>query len=107
MLSTETIIKQLIKYTCKVKPHNFLPFLYYPKVIQNCPSKWIWFQFYRMVYTMKKQSQGKITCRVEKISLNGIEKYSLEFFDEVHTFSRLNIEVLLKGRKIEIEVWPF
>lgn len=102
------ILNHLIKFTCSKKTYYFLPFLYHPFVVTNFPTKWRFFGFYvHMIDCMKNNSIGKITHKINRENRIGKDDFVLEFYDEVHKYPVLTIEVKENKSKLFFDIHPF
>ncbi|WP_157473401.1 hypothetical protein [Eudoraea adriatica] len=87
----------------------FLPFLKSAVVKTKMPNKMRFYSFFKlMLYCTKQSSVGPLRVKKGKgFFLDGKGAYSLQFYDSIHKYSRLNIEIQETENAIFIETLPF
>lgn len=73
------------------------------------PNKTRFYQFFKqMVDCTKQNSEGHLTFKIEHEKNNNNQRiYYLNFYDKIHKYSRLSIEIKETKESIYLETLPF
>ncbi|SDD41593.1 hypothetical protein SAMN04487894_1096 [Niabella drilacis] len=108
MLAKKVALKSITNASCSKKPYKFLPFLYTYYVGTTFPTKWKFFGFYvHMINCMKRTSVGKITHNISRENRVDKDDFILEFYDEIHKYPVLTIEVKENKSRLFFDIHPF
>jgi hypothetical protein len=107
--SIETIKSELIKSCVNYDTKSFIPFLMSDNVLTGMPNKTRFYRFFKqMVNCTKQSSEGQLTFRIENEKTNINQRdYYLNFYDKIHKYSRLSIEVKETKENIYLDTLPF
>jgi hypothetical protein len=99
------LIKSCINYNTK----SFIPFLMSKNVLTGMPKKTKFYSFLKyMVSCAKQSSEGQLTFKIENEKrINNQKNYYLNFYDKIHKYSRLSIEVKESKESIFLDTLPF
>tara|TARA_R110002049_G_scaffold308704_1_gene513540 strand:- start:2833 stop:3171 length:339 start_codon:yes stop_codon:yes gene_type:complete len=99
------LIKSCVNYDTK----SFIPFLMSKNVLTGMPNKTKFYCFFKyMVNCAKQSSKGQLTFKIENEKIiNNQKKYYLNFYDKIHKYSRLTIEVKESKESIYLDTFPF
>lgn len=101
------ILDQLVKSTVHYDAFSFLFCLFSDDVIVQMPNKVVFYEFYKgMLESAKSNSECELFLKIEKYSMDENAMF-YNFYDQMHQFSRLTIEVKIINDKIQLEVYPF
>lgn len=108
-MELEKIKTQLIESCINNKAKSFIPYLIRNEVITGMPNKIRFYIFFkRMVENAGKSSEGPLILKIEQpewIIDSKIAHYN--FYDAIHTYSRLTIEVKETKNYIYLNTLPF
>lgn len=108
-MEIELIKKQLIKSCVNNKPKAFVPYLLAKEVVTGMPNKILFYAFFKsMVEYASKSSKGPLLLRIEQpewLIDPGVTHYN--FYDSIHRYSRLTIEVKETDKYIYLDTLPF
>tara|TARA_R110002049_G_scaffold28213_6_gene97160 strand:- start:1674 stop:2012 length:339 start_codon:yes stop_codon:yes gene_type:complete len=107
--SIEKIKNELIKSCVNYDTKAFIPFLLSKNVQTGMPNKMRFYHFFKeMVNCTKQNSVGHLTFRIEhEKTKNNQRNYYLNFYDKIHKYSRLSIEVRETKDNIYLDTLPF
>lgn len=108
-VSIENIKSELIKSCVNYDAKSFIPYLMSNNVLTGMPNKTRFYSFFKyMVNCTKQCSEGQLTYKIEheKIQTNQISYY-LNFYDKIHKYSRLSIEIKETKDNIYLDTLPF
>lgn len=103
----QTILDQLVQSTLRFDATTFIPFLFSDNVVVLMPNKVRFYSFYKyMLRSTKTCSVGPIHLKIEK---SGFDEDAIfyNFYDDIHQYARLRIEVKYIQHKLQLEVYPF
>ena len=105
----EKIKTELINSCVNYDTKSFIPFLMSKNVLTGMPNKTRFYSFFKyMVYCMKQSSEGKLTFKIEhEKRINNQRNYYLNFYDKIHKYSRLSIEIRETQENIYLDTLPF
>lgn len=109
MNEIEEIKKQLIISCINFNAQNFLPYLLSPQVQVDFPNK---IRFYRLLKhilkTAKEETTGSLELRIESETwVKDKDLLAFNFYDEVHKYPRINLQVKEMEDKIFVDLKPF
>lgn len=110
--SIENIKNELIKSCVNYDAKAFIPFLMSKNVLTGMPNKTRFYLFFKqMVNCTRKNSKGQLTFKIEHENNNNNNNnqriYYLNFYDKIHKYSRLSIEVRETKENIYLDTLPF
>lgn len=107
--SIEKIKKELIKSCVNYDTKAFIPFLLSKNVQTGMPNKMRFYRFFKqMVNCTKQSSKGQLTFKIEHEKYNNNQRnYYLNFYDKIHKYSRLSIEIKETKENIYLDTLPF
>ena len=107
--SIEIIKSELIKSCINFDTKSFIPFLLSNNVVTGMPNKMRFYRFFKqMVNCTKHNSDGHLTLKIEDEKNYGNQfNYVLNFYDQIHKYSRLSIEIKETKENIYINTLPF
>lgn len=107
--SIENIKNELIKSCVNYDAKAFIPFLMSKNVLTGMPNKTRFYRFFKqMVNCTRKNSKGQLTFKIEHEKNNNNQRiYYLNFYDKIHKYSRLSIEVRETKENIYLDTLPF
>lgn len=105
----ENIKSELIKSCVNYYPKTFIPFLMSKNVLTGMPNKTRFYRFFKqMVNCTKQNSEGQLTFRIEHEKIKNYQRnYYLNFYDKIHKYSRLSIEIRETKENIYLDTLPF
>ena len=105
----EKIKTELINSCVNYDTKSFIPFLLSKNVLTGMPNKMRFYRFFKqMVNCTKQNSKGQLTFKTEHEKINNNKRiYFLNFYDEIHKYSRLSIEVRETKENIYLDTLPF
>jgi len=105
----DIIKNQLIKSCVEYDVKTFIPFLLSKNVLTGMPNKVRFYRFLkRMLICTKENSKGQLVARIENQEQNiNRKKYYLNFYDTIHKYSRLTIEIEETENSIYLDTLPF
>lgn len=105
----EKIRTELINSCVNYDTKSFIPFLLSKNVLTGMPNKIRFYRFFKqMVCCTKQSSVGKLTFRIEHEKTNNNQRnYYLNFYDNIHKYSRLSIEIRETKENIYLDTLPF
>lgn len=103
------ILKKVFIYSCiHKKAIYFLPFLHFTRVKVDSVYKYSFYKWFRhKLCCMSKNSIGKISFKVTDASWYDKDFLAYNFYDEVHTYSRLTVLIKETEGNLYIDVFPF
>ena len=108
-VSIENIKSGLIKSCVNYDAKSFIPYLISNNVLTGMPNKTRFYSFLKYMVSCTKQcSEGQLTFKIEheKETINQ-RNYYLNFYDKIHKYSRLSIEVRETKEYIYFDTLPF
>ncbi len=107
--SIEKIKTELINSCVNYDTKSFIPFLMSKNVLTGMPNKTRFYSFFKhMVSCTKQCSEGQLTFKIEhEKRINNQRNYYLNFYDKIHKYSRLSIEVRETKENIYLDTLPF
>tara|TARA_R110002073_G_scaffold334073_1_gene522789 strand:+ start:954 stop:1292 length:339 start_codon:yes stop_codon:yes gene_type:complete len=108
-ISIENIKSELIKSCVSYNAKSFIPFLMSNNVLTGMPNKTRFYSFFKyMVNCTKQCSEGQLTYKIEHEEIqNNQISYYLNFYDKIHKYSRLSIEIKETKDNIYLDTLPF
>ena len=108
-LPIEKVKAELINSCLNYNPKSFIPFLLSENVLTGMPNKLRFFRFLkRILICTKENSKGQLVAKVENQKRNKSQKeYYLNFYDKVHKYSRITIEIKETKNNIYLDILPF
>ncbi|KJD31346.1 hypothetical protein PK35_14635 [Tamlana nanhaiensis] len=105
----EKIKIELINSCVNYDTKSFIPFLMSKNVLTGMPNKTRFYVFLKyMVNCTKQCSEGQLTFKIEQEKITNNQKnYYLNFYDKIHKYSRLSIEVKETNENIYFNTLPF
>ncbi|MFA5300577.1 MAG: hypothetical protein WC389_20510 [Lutibacter sp.] len=105
----ENIKNELIKSCVNYDTKAFIPFLMSKNVLTGMPNKMRFYRFFKqMVNCTKQNSKGQLTFKIEHEKNNNNQRnYYLNFYDKIHKYSRLSIEIRETKENIYLNTLPF
>ena len=105
----EEIKKSLIQSCISFNAFQFLPYLLSPSVETGFPNKIRFYDYLKyLLEAAKEETEGALKLKIELGG--GVEDpdlLSYNFYDEVHKFPRINLQVKEKKDRIYIDLKPF
>ena len=104
------VIKQKLIESCKsFDAFMFLPYLLSPVVRVNSPNKIRFYSSYKEILnSVKTRSVGILELIIEKESWEKDEDVlAYNFYDQVHEYPRINLQVKEKESCLFIDILPF
>ncbi len=107
--SIEDIKEHLIQSCKSFDAFHFLPYLLSPLVEIDFPNKIRFYRFLKyLLENVKEESGGALHLKIETGPWEEDEKIlSYNFYDEVHKFPRINLQVKEMENRIFIDLKPF
>lgn len=103
----EEILEILIESVMSFNPSLFKQCLWSESLEINAVNKMMYYWYYKgMVNCTKSSSMGELYLKIEKYNSNKEAQY-YNFYDNYHTYTRLTVEVIDKGDKVQVDVMPF
>lgn len=105
----EEIKQNLIQSCINLNAFHFLPYLLSPLVQIDFPNKIRFYRFLKyLLETAKEESVGYLELKIEAgPSEEDEEIKSYNFYDQVHKYPRLNVQVKEERENIFIDLKPF
>ena len=105
----EEIKKQLINSCINFNSRSFLPYLLSPSVIVSFPNKVRFYNYFSDILNGAKEiSQGNLELRVEKESWEeDKDLVAYNFYDQVHQYPRINLQVKETTNNLFLDISPF
>lgn len=105
----EKIKTELINSCVNYDTKSFIPFLMSKNVLTGMPNKTRFYSFFKYMVSCTKQcSEGQLTFRIEHEKITDNQRnYYLNFYDKIHKYSRLSIEVRETKENIYLDTLPF
>lgn len=105
----EEIKAELINSCVNYNTKSFIPFLMSKNVLTGMPNKIRFYIFFKyMVSCTKESSVGQLTFKIEHEKRTNSERnYYLNFYDKIHKYPRLSIEIRETKEHIYINTLPF
>lgn len=107
--SIEIIKTELIKACVNYDTKPFIPFLLSNNVQTGIPNKMGFYRYFKkMVNCSKQSSEGPLTFKIEHEKNDSNQRYyKLNFYDQIHKYSRLSIEIIETKESIYLDTLPF
>jgi hypothetical protein len=107
--NTEKVKAELILSCIKNEPESFLPLLMSINVQTEFSNKEGFYQFFKNILNFAHESsEGELTLQIEKPTLVTYKQnVNYCFYDNVHKYSRLTIEVEECDNLISLGILPF
>ena len=105
----DRIKSELINSCVNYDTKSFIPFLMSKNVLTGMPNKTRFYSFFKnMVSCTKQSSVGQLTFKIEhEKRINNQRNYYLNFYDKIHKYSRLSIEIQETKENIYLNTLPF
>jgi len=105
----EKIKAELINSCVNYNTKSFIPFLMSKNVLTGIPNKTRFYRFLKYMVSCTKQcSEGQLTFKIEHEKITDNQRnYYLNFYDKIHKYSRLSIEVRETKENIYLDTLPF
>ena len=104
----EEIKQNLIKSCADLNAFHFLPYLLSPLVSVDFPNKIRFYGFLKSILNCARQdSQGPLELRIEREPWDKDNVLAYNFYDEVHTYSRINLKVKEENNILHLDLLPF
>ena len=105
--SVEEIKKAFIKSCLTFDPSCFKPFLYAEKFACDIDRRKFFRLFKNMLAASKAQSEGELTLKIENKTYEGRGVTQYCFYDAVHKYARLSVNVVETKESVNFEILPF
>ena len=104
----EEIKEKLITCCINCNAIDFLPYLLSPSVTVDFPNKIRFYGFLKSILNCARQdSQGTLELRIEREPWDQENVLAYNFYDEVHTYSRINLKVKEENNTLHLDLLPF
>lgn len=107
IVSTEVIVEKLVYACLEDNLKSFFPYYLTPQVKMSMPFKsdfWNWFE--KMYGCARKNSTGAWRLALETC-LHNPKATSYCFYDEVHKYPRLTIDITTEENEVCLVIMPF
>ncbi len=105
--SVEEIKQALIKSCLTFDPSCFKPFLYAEKFTCDIDRRKFFWLFKNMLAASKAQSECELTLKIENTTCGGRGVTQYCFYDAVHKYARLSVNVVETEESVNFEIRPF
>jgi hypothetical protein len=109
LYSKEEIKSQLVFACINNNPKSFIPYLLSPNVFTDMPNKTRFYSFFKMIVNCAaKNAIGNLILKIEQpdwLTDKNIVQYN--FYDVIHKYSRISIEIKEDKHKLNIDTQPF
>lgn len=103
----EEIKQAFIKACLTSDATHFAPFLYSDKFVCDGEKKGFYKILKMMLVNSRAQSVGELTLRIENTNYAGRNVHQYCFYDAVHKFARLSVNVEESENTVSFDILPF
>ena len=99
---------KLIECCINFNAKDFIPYLLSPSVTVDFPNKIRFYGFLKSILICAaKESEGMLQLRIEREPWDKENVMAYNFYDNVHTYSRINLKVKEENGTLHLDLMPF